>query len=249
MRIWFWCIALFFMSSAYAAQLTVFAASSLTDVFTELGKAFKAKTGHAIRFQFAGSQLLSTQLLHGAKADLYASADWVQYKRLEKSRLILKGQNLTTNTLAIITPKSSDKVKTLKDLTKPNLNIVVADQYVPVGRYTKRMLRALEQSQKGFTKQFLSNVVSQESNVRQVVLKIQLGEADAAVVYQSDITPLLSKTIRVIQIPKKYNQKASYPMGILKQSQQKTKAKAFMTFVYSAQGQKILQKWGFGQKL
>lgn len=233
------------ISSAEAAKLTIFAASSLTDAFTELGQIFKAQTGHAINFQFAGSQALSTQLLHGANADLYASADQIQYQNVKREKLIGTGESFVYNSLAIIVPQSSQKIKKLKDLSKPKLKIVIANPNVPAGQYTNQLLQKIEKKQPGFTKQFLSNVVSQESNIRQVALKVKLGEADAAIVYQSDFTSQSKKTIRLINIPKQYNYKAIYLIGILKKSKNKKQAKAFIRFIQSSKGQDILKKWGF----
>lgn len=239
------CALLLLISSAEATKLTIFAASSLTDAFNELGQVFKAQTGHAINFQFAGSQALSTQLLHGASADLYASADQKQYKRIQKEKLITTGESFVHNSLAIMVPKSSNKIKNLKDLSKPKLKIVIANPNVPAGQYTNQFLQKVEKNQPGFTKQFLSNIVSQESNIRQVALKVWLGEADAAVVYQSDFTPQSKKAVRIINIPKQYNYKATYVIGILKESKNKKQAKAFIHFIRSSKGQEILNQWGF----
>lgn len=235
-------------SSAHAANLTVFAAASLTDAFTELGKAFDAKTGNKTTFQFAGSQALRTQIENGAKVDVYASANNAQFDPLVKSGLIASGQPFVSNKLAIIAPKSSGLVTTMNDLVKPGLKIVIADKTVPVGDYTRRMLTAIDKSGsygKDFSARFLKNVVSEEPNVRQVALKVQLGEADAAVVYSTDVTPTLKPLVRVIALPTRFNQNASYPIGTLKASPNSEAAQAFVQYVLSSDGQKILKKWGF----
>lgn len=240
--------ALLLGGTAQAANLTVFAAASLTDAFTELGKAFDAKTGNKTTFQFAGSQALRTQIENGAKADVYASANAAQFDPLVKSGLVAAGQPFVSNKLAIIAPKGSTKVITMKDLVKPGLKIVIADKTVPVGDYTRRMLAAIDKSGsygKDFSARFLKNVVSEEPNVRQVALKVQLGEADAAVVYNTDVTPTLKPLVRVIALPTRFNQNASYPIGTLKASANAEAARAFVAYVLSNDGQKILKKWGF----
>ncbi|GGL86846.1 molybdate ABC transporter substrate-binding protein [Deinococcus aerolatus] len=236
------------LGSAGAANLTVFAAASLTDAFADIGKAFDAKTGHTTLFQFAGSQALRTQLTNGARADVYASANSAQFDPLVKSGLLGSGQPFLSNRLAVIAPRNNDRVQTLTDLSKPGVKLVIADRAVPVGDYTRRMLSAIDKSGaygKNFSGQFLKNVVSEEPNVRQVALKVQLGEADAAVVYSSDVTPALRPGVRVITLPTRFNQSASYPIGTLRNAASPEAAQAFVNFVLSGEGQAILKKWGF----
>jgi molybdate transport system substrate-binding protein len=235
-------------SHAAAADLTVFAASSLTDAFTELGKAFDVRTGNTTSFQFAGSQALRTQLENGARADVYASANDAQYTPLLGKGLVGTGQPFARNKLTLIAPKKSP-VQTLNDLTRPGLRLVIADRAVPVGDYTRRMLSAIDKAGtygKDFSARVLKNVVSEETNVRQVALKVQLGEADAAVVYVTDVTPSLKTQVRVIPLPTRFNQNATYPVGVLKASSKAEAAQAFVTYLLSADGQKVLKKWGFG---
>ncbi|MVN86962.1 molybdate ABC transporter substrate-binding protein [Deinococcus sp. HMF7620] len=241
-------LALLLTGSAQAASLTVFAASSLTDAFTELGRAFDARTGHKTTFQFAGSQALRTQLDQGARADVYASANTAQFDPLVKSGVVNPGQFFVSNRLAIIVPRSNTAVTTMQDLARPGVKLVIADKAVPVGDYTRRMLSAVDGSRAygtDFSARALRNVVSEEPNVRQVALKVQLGEADAAVVYQTDVTPALKPSVRVIPLPTRFNQSASYPIGTVKASANAGAAQAFVSFVLSSDGQKILKKWGF----
>ncbi len=235
-------------SSAAAANLTVFAAASLTDAFTELGRAFDAQTGNRTAFSFAGSQVLRTQLENGAGADVYASANDAQYSPLVSKGLVAAGQAFVRNKLTLIAPKNNPALKTLNDLTRPGLKLVIGDRAVPAGDYTRRMLAAIDRAGtygKDFSARTLKNVVSEETNVRQVALKVQLGEADAAVVYATDVTPTLKPLVRVIPLPSRFNQNASYPIGVLKGSASPEAAQAFVTYVQSAAGQQILRKWGF----
>lgn len=241
-------LTLLTLSSASAAKLTVFAAASLTDAFGELGQAFDAKTGNTTTFEFAGSQALRAQLENGARADVYASANAAQFGPLLKRGLITAGQNFVRNKLTVIVPKNSAKVSTLADLAAPGLKLVIADKAVPVGDYTRRMLAAIDRAGSygpDYSARFLRNVVSEEPNVRQVALKVQLGEADAAVVYTTDVTPALRRDVREVALPTRFNQSASYPIGVLAGANSPQAAQAFVAYVLSDEGQRILHKWGF----
>lgn len=234
--------------NASAATLTVFAAASLTDAFSELGRAFDARTGHRTNFQFAGSQTLRTQLEQGARADVYASANEAQYTPLVLQKLLPAGQAFARNRLTVIAPRGNPRVTTLADLARPGIKLVIADTAVPVGDYTRRMLTSIDQARtygQDFSARVLKNVVSEEPNVRQVALKVQLGEADAAVVYLTDVTPTLRPLVRIIPLPTRFNQAVSYPIGVLQGSQNPDAARAFVAYVLSPDGQKILRKWGF----
>jgi molybdate transport system substrate-binding protein len=245
-------LSAFFVAPVLGQQninLTVFAAASLTDAFTELGKVFDAKTGSKTNFQFAGSPLLRTQLENGAKADVYASANSAQFDPLVKTGLISSGSIFTKNRLVVIVPKKgAGNVKTLADLGKANVKLVIADKTVPAGQYARQIFEALGKSKQfgaDYTARVLKNIVSEETNVRQVALKVQLGEADAGVVYASDVTPNLAPSVIQIAIPARYNVIAKYPIGVLKSSSNPNAAKAFIDFVLSREGQAILGKWGF----
>jgi len=242
------CALLLTCGSASAANLTVFAAASLSDAFTELGKAFDASSGNKTTFSFAGSQALRTQLENGAKADVYASANDAQYTPLVSRNLLPAGLPFVRNKLTLIAPKNNPALRTLNDLTRPGLKLVIADRAVPAGDYTRRMLTAMDKAGtygKDFSARTLKNVVSEETNVRQVALKVQLGEADAAVVYASDVTPALRPLVRVVALPGRFNQSATYPIGVVKGSASPEAAAAFVAYVQSAAGQRILKKWGF----
>ncbi len=242
--------ALLLSTPARASELTVFAAASLTDALTELGQNFDAQTGHHTTFQFASSKVLRTQIQEGAAPDVYASASSAQFESL--AGLVGRAQPFASNLLAVIVrkspPKKSQAVSTLRDLVKPGLRIVTADKAVPLGDYTRRMLRVLDQSGaygQNFMGRFMRNVVSQEPSARQVSLKVQLGEADAAVVYRSDITPALRSQVREVALPSRFNQRVSYPIGVLRASPNAKAAQAFVHYVLSAEGQSVLRKWGF----
>ncbi len=240
-------IALSSFGSSQNNGLIVFAASSLGDAFTEIGLAFDTQMSSKTVFQFAGSQTLKTQLENGARADVYASANAAQFDPLVKTGLVVNNAIFTNNRLVVIAPKKGKgNVKTLKDLGQPGVKLVIADKNVPVGAYTKDVLQKLEPLLgAGFTARALKNVVSEEVNVRQVALKVQLGEADAGIVYSTDVTPKLEPSVIQIAIPTRYNVIASYPIGTLKTSGNPALAKAFVDFVRGKKGRVILKKWGF----
>jgi len=231
-------------------KLTVFAAASLTDAFNEIGEKFKQQNpGVTAEFNFAGSQQLRAQLEQGAVADVFASANTKEMNGAIQSDLVVSGTQKTfvRNRLAVIVPKDNPAgIKELKDLAKPGLKIVLAAPSVPVGGYA---LTALDKMNADFGATFsqtvLSNVVSQEDNVKQVVAKIQLGEADAGIVYSSDVTPDAATKVTKINIPDKYNVLATYPIAVLKAAPQADLAAKLVDYVISADGQAILQKWGF----
>ena len=199
------------------------------------------------RFQFAGSQILRTQLENGAKADVFASADTnISLQLLENPQIFAR------NRLVVITPKRGlARVKKLADLALPDLKLVIALATVPVGAYTRQMLKNLEATKRygpNFAARVLNNLVSEESNVRQVALKVRLGEADAGVVYQTDITPQVQSSLIQIAIPERQNVVASYPIAVLREATNKNAAREFTDYVLGLAGQGILRKWGFIKK-
>jgi molybdate transport system substrate-binding protein len=230
-------------------EITVYAASSLTDAFTEIGQAFTARTGKRVRFQFAGSQILKTQLENGAPADVFASANAAQYDPLVKAGLLEAGAVFARNRLVVIAPKRGlGNVKTIRDLGKPGLKLVIADRSVPVGALTRTFLETASKAAgygADFSDRVLKNVVSEESNVRQVALKVSLGEADAGVVYTTDVTPNLAGSVIQLAIPPRLNQIGAYPIGVRQGGPNLEGARSFVAFVRSGDGQRILAKWGF----
>ena len=230
--------------------LQVFAAASLSDVFKELaGRLEQQRPGLSVRVSLAGSQQLVAQLEQGAVADVFASADerWMSYARAQG---LLAGDPSTfaRNRLVVIVPKSNPaRIGKLQDLSRGGIKIVIAADAVPVGRYTRTVLRNLTRTE-GFPSDFatraLRNVVSEEENVKSVVSKVQLGEADAGFVYRSDVTPAVARYVRVLEIPEGANVIATYPMALLKDGPAPDAAKAFVDLVLSADGQRVLEQHG-----
>lgn len=234
-------------------NITVFAAASLTDAFNELATEFKkANPGVGeITFNFAGSSALRTQLEQGAKAEIFASADTVQMDAAKKSGVVVSGGDkiFARNSLVIIAPKSNPaKVAAPLDLKNPGLKLVLAAPEVPVGNYARQMFVKMEADPAfgaGFNDAVLKNVVSNESNVKQVVAKVQLGEADAGVVYGTDITASVAPDLTRVEVPTALNIIAEYPIALTKDAGNTKAAQAFMDYVLSSAGQTILKKYGF----
>jgi molybdate transport system substrate-binding protein len=230
--------------------LTVFAASSLTDAFTEIGSAFSADQPNVkVTFNFAGSQQLRTQLEQGATANVFASANTKEMNTAIASGLIVSGtqQTFLHNRLIVILPKNNPaNIQSLQDLAKPKLKIILAAPSVPVGGYALTSLDKMNvEFGATFSATVVSNVVSYEDNVRQIIAKIQLGEGDAGIVYSSDVTPAAAPQLSTLDIPDKFNVLAAYPIAILKAAPNSQSAAAFVDYVLSDKGQSILKKWGF----
>lgn len=228
--------------------LTVFAAASLTDAFTEIGKNFEvANPGVTVTFNFAGSQALRTQIEEGAPADIFASANKTEMDALVTVAHVQQGtaQIFLNNKLVVILPADNAAGLTkLEDLANSGIKLVLAAEEVPIGKYARQ---ALEQMNSQFGSDFedkvLANVVSNEDNVKQVVAKVQLGEADAGIVYTSDA--VAAPDLKTIDIPNELNVIAEYPMAPVVNSANADLATAFINYVLSPDGQSVLQKWGF----
>lgn len=235
-------------SSSEPRTLVVFAAASLTDAFTEIGENFEmAHPDVSLLFNFAGSQALRTQIEEGAPADIFASANKTEMDALIAGGQVAEGktQIFLINRLVVILPAENPAgLAKLEDLADPGIKLVLAAEEVPVGRYTRQALDQMNGLMGAdFKDAVLATVVSNEDNVRQVVAKVQLGEADAGIVYTSDAVAV--PELKTIEIPAELNVNAEYPIATLAQSANADLADAFSTYVLSANGQAVLEKWGF----
>jgi molybdate transport system substrate-binding protein len=237
-------------AATVSGDLTVFAASSLTEAFTEIGDAFEtAHPGTSVSFNFDGSPALRTQLEQGARADIFASANTAQMDMAVASGVV-EGEStvFARNRLVVIVPSdNSAGIESLQDLAKDGVKLVLANEDVPVGQYARQFLDNASADPAfgaSFKHDVLANLVSEEGNVRQVAARVQLGEADAAVVFSSDVTPDLASDVTRINIPDALNQLATYPLAVTSDARNPDTAQAFIDFILGEEGQAILVKHG-----
>jgi molybdate transport system substrate-binding protein len=233
------------------ARLTVFAAASLKDAFTDLAQVLaRRQPAISVRFNFAGSQQLALQLQQGARADVFASADQRWMEAVRDSGLVAGTPRVfARNRLVVVTPAANPgRVDRLEDLARRGLKLVLAAEAVPVGKYSREALSRLAGAP-GFGADYparvLRNVVSQEENVKAVVAKVQLGEADAGIVYVSDVARPSRRAVRVLEIPDQYNVVATYRIAVLRTAGQKVGAGAFVALLVAPEGQALLARHGF----
>ncbi|MEU1373343.1 molybdate ABC transporter substrate-binding protein [Streptomyces triculaminicus] len=217
--------------------VTVLAAASLTDVFKEAGSAYeKAHPDIKLTFSFAGSQELAAQVRQGVPADALVTADTKTMEGLAQQANA--PHTIAKNRLTIATaPGNPKNVKELSDLSKPDLKVVLAAPEVPVGRYSKKVLDQQHVTVKP---------ASQEPNVRAVLSKVALGEADAGIVYVTDASTAKNK-VATVTIPDAQNAVASYPAATLKNAGHAEEANDFVTWLSGPEAQKILRAAGFQQ--
>jgi molybdate transport system substrate-binding protein len=236
-------------ASVSAADLTVFAAASLTDAFKEIGTAFeRGHPGTKVAFNFAASSLLRTQIEQGAPADVFASADMAQMEPLVKAGKVRDVASFTRNRLVVVTPAANPgRIQRVQDLDQPGRRLGITAEQVPIGRYTRQALAKMSGPGglgSDFQQKVLANVVTQEANVRALLTKVELGELDAAIVYASDAVAAGPK-VRAIAIPSRYNEIAGYPVGVVVASANPGDAAAFARFLRSGSAQGVLKRYGF----
>lgn len=232
-------------------ELTVYAAASLSAAFEEIGQGYEAAhPGVTVKFNFDGSANLKTQILNGADPDVFASADQKNMEKVASAGLLDNATRevFAYNRVVVIVPADNPGgIETLSDLTKSGLKIVIGDSSVPIGNYTRTVLDKMSADTvygAGYRDQVMANVVSQESNVNNIVAKVALGEADAGFVYSTDAASAGDDVIS-IDVPDQYNVIAVYPIGVLADADLPAEAQAFVDYVLSAEGQAIMARYGF----
>jgi molybdate transport system substrate-binding protein len=222
-------------SSASPTEIKVFAAASLTAAFDKIGQDWTAANPNTkVIFNFAGSQALATQIQQSAPADVFASADTTNMGKV--SSQVDSPRNFASNLLQIIVAKGNPKgITGLEDLSNPDLKVVLAAPDVPAGKYAGQALDAQHVNVKP---------VSLEDNVKAVVTKVSLGEADAGIVYVTDVSAGGDK-VAGVDIPDAQNVPATYPIAVVKDSAHQGQAQSFMDMVLSDQGQQVLKSLGF----
>jgi molybdate transport system substrate-binding protein len=224
-------------------DLTIYAAASLREAFTELGGAFERQHPEVqVRFSFAGSQALRLQIAQGAPADVFASANPDHLETLARQGHVAHAARFARNALVVITPPDDPAgVRTFADLGRAQ-RVVLGAPEVPAGRYARA---ALAKAPAPLRAAVLAHVVSEEHNVRLVQAKVALGEADAALVYRTDAQAAGTR-VRVVPIPAALNVQADYVHGAVVPGRQPALTDAWLAFVVSPAGQAILARHGFG---
>ena len=214
------------------SKLTVFAASSLTDVFRALAP--------DARLNFAGSDELATQIREGAKADVYAAASPRYPDELHAEGLIERPRVFATNRLVLIVPSENPAgIEAIADLQRPGVRLVVGAVGVPIGDYTRTALEKLGQAD------VLSRVVSEEDDVKGVVSKVAFGEADAGFVYATDVKPVAGD-VRAIELPPEAQAEVLYPIAVVVGAEHREEAERFIELLLGERGRAALLEAGFG---
>lgn len=226
-------------------SLVVFAAASLTEAFQELAGEFEAQHSTKVELNFAGSNTLRIQIEQGAQADVFASANQEHMRALLRQSYVDESITFARNTLVIVVPESNPaSIESIEDL-RGNVKLVIADEAVPAGKYTREALINLEARYgAGFAGQVLSCVVSQEDSVKGVLSKVAMGEADAGFVYATDALAAEGR-VKVIPLPEEAGVEPEYYAGVLSSSGNKHAAQEFIAFLLSPRGKEILRKHGF----
>jgi molybdate transport system substrate-binding protein len=225
-------------SQKVSGTVVVFAAASLKDAFDQIGKQFEqANPGVSVKFNYAGSSSLATQIKQAAPADVFASADTTNMDTVTNDNLASGSpQEFARNNLEIMVAAGNPKhIKSVAGLANSDVKVAVCASDVPCGKYTQEVF-----SKAGVT----VHPVSEETSVSSVVTKVTLGEADAGVVYTTDVKAAGDKAAGVA-IPANQNVTAEYPIVALKDAPNSDGANAFIDYVMSSAGQKVLESFGF----
>jgi molybdate transport system substrate-binding protein len=221
-------------------SITVFAAASLTEAFTQIAAHFEDQHGITVRLSFGPSDGLATQIQEGAPADVFASASPRWMDAVAEDPGVTGRADFARNLLIVITPVDDPAgVHSVDDLGRPGIKLVLAAEGVPVGDYARETL-----TNAGIADEALANVVSNEDDVKGVVQKVALGEADAGIVYQTDVTAAVAVDVAVVEIPDDINVIAVYPIAAVDGGPGASLAAEFVTYVLGP-GQAVLQQAGF----
>jgi molybdate transport system substrate-binding protein len=233
-------------AAAGAQELVVFEAASLKDAFARLAATFeKAHPGVKVVFNAAGSHELRAQIEHGAAADVFASADRKHMDALRATGAVRAPTVFACNEpVIVVAPSAAATVRSFADLPRAE-RLVIGTPEVPIGAYTIEILRKAAAKQgAAFAKKVEERVVSRELNVRQVLAKVLLGEADAGIVYRTDAAAARGK-VQVVAIPPAFNVVAEYPIGVLAAAPHPDLGRAFVDLVTSPAGAAVLRDFGF----
>lgn len=223
--------------------LTVLAAASLSGAMADMARAYERRQpGVEVVTSFAGSQALAAQLLDGAPADVFLSANLDQMVRVAAAGLVTDSVPVASNRLVLVLPADNPAgIRAAADLARPGVRLVLAAADVPAGGYARQALAQL-----GLVEAVAPNVVSEETEVTSVVGKVASGEADAGLAYSTDVRPALAPRLKVLELPPAVDVRVRYEAAVLVPAPQPRWAADFLAFLVSAAGQAILASHGFG---
>jgi molybdate transport system substrate-binding protein len=227
---------------AEAREVVVFAAASLTGAFEEIASDLEAEEpGLDVLLSFDASSSLAAQIVAGSPADVFASADLAQVIAVEEEGLVDSWEPFARNRLQVITPADNPAgIEAPEDLARPDVTVVLAAPEVPAGAYARRFFDDL-----GLLDRVEANVVSNEQDVKDVLTKIRLGEADAGVVYVTDVTSDVASEVRMIDTPDIESARATYGIAVLTEGPHPEGGGLFYERVLSDEGEKVLSGFGF----
>ncbi len=229
-------------------SITVSAAASLTDAFSAVAQAYEqAHPGTQVRLNFGASSALATQITQGAPVDVFASANEAQMQVVARAGLASQPRDFAANRIVIAVPHGATAVRAFADLARPGVRLVLAGAEVPAGVYARAAFLAAGAAGAfgpDFDRRVLTNLVSEETDVRAVLAKVELGEADAGVVYATDARVAGAK-VDVVPIPDAYAQPARYPIAAVGADGGSATARDFVAFVLSPDGERLLAGFGF----
>lgn len=222
---------------------TVLAAASLSEAFTEIASAYEtAHPGAEVTLEFAASSTIAAQVRAGAPFDVLATADERTMAEARRAGLVDLPVVFATNRLVVIVPADGPAaVRTIEDLGRPGVAVVLAQPAVPAGAYARRALAAM-----GIGSAVEANVVSNALDVKGVAAAVAMGEADAGIVYASDVTPALAARVRVLPLPERAAVRVVYSIAVAADPQHPRAARAFLDAVRSPKGRAILAAHSFG---
>ena len=233
---------------ASGAELSVFAASSLSEALSKIARSYEIKfPGDKVLLNFAGSQTLATQIEQGAPADLFISANRTVMERLQRKELVDTPLTLLSNHLVLAARADlQPRLTSIADLARPELLLAIGNRQVPVGFYTQQLFAGLTTDSAygpALVGKIKGNIVSEEGRVKAIIAKLLLGEVDAGIVYQSDLTPANSHKLTAIALPQQHNPLAIYLLAKVR----KTEARVddFITFLYDTWAQDTFAQHGF----
>jgi molybdate transport system substrate-binding protein len=231
-------------------ELNVFAAASLTESFTEIAKAFEEENNVKVVLNFAGSQALYTSIDQGAEADVFASANTKYMNQLVENKMVEDSKIFVKNGLVIGVMKDSEfKIESLKDLTQEGLILVAAEESVPVGNYFYKALDNAVEAQSLTAEEkekILNNIKSKEVDVKSVLSKVLLKEADACIVYKTDVTEAAKESVNIVESSEFDSVIAEYPIAVMENSKNTELASKFIDFVMNSEkGKETMEQYGF----